>query len=131
MALLTALTVTDLTANGSVAQPAVNTIDTNGTVPVAIASAHERVLLEVINADDAALTVTVESGSEGAGAGRAGIGDLVVALSATGGGTDKKIIGPFEPARFMQADGKLNVTFTAATGAPNATVRCYRLPKSA
>lgn len=131
MANPSALTVTTLTANGSVAQPAVNTIDTNGTVPAPIESAHELVLLEVINADDAALTVTIESGDEGAGAGRASIGDLSVALSATGGGTDKKIIGPFEPARFMQALGKLNVTFTAATGAPNATVRCYRLPKSA
>lgn len=125
-----ALTVTDLNANGSVAQPAVNTIDTNGTVPAAVGGAHERVMLEVINADDAALTVTIESGDEGAGAGRAGVGDLAVALSATGGGSDKKIIGPFEPARFQQADGKLNVTFTAATGAPNATVRCYRLPKA-
>lgn len=125
------LTVTDLTANGSVAQPAVNTIDTNGTVPAAVEGEHERVLLEIINADDAALTVTIESGAEGAGAGRAGIGDLAVALSATGGGTDKKIIGPFESARFQQADGKLNVTFTAASGAPNATVRCYRLPKAA
>ena len=131
MANPSALTVTDCTANGSVAQPAVNTIDTNGTVPAPVESAHERVILEVINADDAALTVTIKAGAEGAGAGRAGVGDLAVALSATGGGTDKKIIGPFEPARFMQADGKLNVAFLAATGAPNATVRCYRLPKAA
>lgn len=126
-----ALTVTTLTANAATAQPAANTIDTNGSVPAAIESQHEHVILEVVNADDAALTVTVESGSESAGAMRSGLGDLTVALSASGGGTDKKIIGPFEPARFMQADGKLLVTFAAATGAPNATVRCYRLPRSA
>ena len=126
-----ALTVTDTNANGSVAQPAGDTIDTNGTVPASVGGAHERVLLEVINADDAALTVTVESGAAGAGAIREGLGDLAVALSATGGGTDKKIIGPFESSRFQQADGKLNVTFLAAAGAPNATVRVYRLPKAA
>jgi hypothetical protein len=127
MANPSALTVTDCSANGSVAQPAANAIDTTGTVPAAIESAHERVILEVNNTDDAALTVTIESGAEGAGAGRAGIGDLSVAIAAGA----VKIIGPFEPARFMQADGKLNVTFTPATGAPACSVRCYRLPKSA
>jgi hypothetical protein len=125
------LTVTDLTANAATAQPAVNTIDTNGTVPAAIEGEHERVILEIINADDAALTVAIKAGAESAGAMRSSLGDLSVALSATGGGTDKKIVGPFEAARFQQADGKLNVAFTAATGAPNATVRCYKLPKSA
>ncbi len=127
----TALTVNDLTANGAITQPAVQTIDTNGTVPVAVESAHERVLLEVINADDAALTVAVKAGVESAGAMRSGIGDLSVSLAASGSAGDKKIIGPFESARFQQADGKMNVQFTAATGAPNATVRVYRLPKSA
>jgi hypothetical protein len=126
-----ALTVTTLTANAATAQPTADAIDTNGTVPAAIESQHEHVIIEVVNTDDAALTVAVKAGAEGAGAGRAGLGDLSVALSATGGGTDKKIIGPFEPARFMQADGKLNISFTAATGAPAASVRCYRLPKSA
>lgn len=126
-----ALTVTALTANAATAQPAADAIDTNGTVPAPVASAHERVVLEVVNTDDAALTVTIKAGDEGSGAGRAGVGDLAVALSATGGGTDKKIIGPFEPARFMQAGGKLNVAFLAATGAPACSVRCYTLPKSA
>lgn len=126
------LTVTDLSANAAVNQPTADAIDTNGTVPADIEGRHELVVLEVVNADDAALTVTIESGSEGAGAGRSGLGDLSVALAASGGGaTAKRIIGPFEPARFMQADGKLNVSFTAATGAPNAQVRLYRLPKAA
>ncbi len=126
-----ALTLTDAVANGSVNRPAANAIDTNGTVPLAAGGAHERILLEVVNADDAALTVTIKAGVAAAGAGRAGIGDLAVALDATGGAGDEKIIGPFEAARFQQADGKLNVQFTAATGAPNATVRAYRLPKAA
>lgn len=125
------LTVTDLAANGSVTQPAADAIDTNGTVPLEAEGALDRVMIEVINADDAALTVTIKAGAEGAGAGRAGIGDLAVALPATGNAGDKKIIGPFEGARFQQSGGALSVAFAAATGAPNATVRAYRLPKSA
>lgn len=126
-----ALTLTDLTANGAVTQPAANAIDTNGTVPLAAGGQAERVILEVINADDAALTVTVKAGDVGAGAGRAGLGDLAIALPASGTGGANKIIGPFEAARFQQSGGAINVQFQAATGAPNATVRAYRLPKSA
>jgi hypothetical protein len=125
------LTVTDLVANGSVTQPAAQAIDTNGTVPLEAEGALDRTILEVINADDAALTVTIKAGAEGAGAGRAGLGDMAVALAATGGAGDKKIIGPFEGARFQQAGGAMSVAFAAATGAPNASVRAYRLPKSA
>ena len=121
------LAVTDAVANGVVAQPAANVIDTNGTVPAAVEGAHERILLEVNNTDDAALTVTIKAGSESAGAGRASLGDLAVAVAAGA----VKLIGPFEGARFQQADGKLNVAFLAAAGSPAASVRCYRLPKSA
>lgn len=125
-----ALTLTSLSKNSSVAQPAADSIDTNGTVPLAAGSETERVILEVINTDDAALTVKVLAGDEGAGAIRQGLGDLSVSLSASGGGSDKKIIGPFETARFQQALGKINVSFTAATGSPACTVRAYKLPKS-
>lgn len=124
------LTVNNLSANGAITQPAAQTIDTNGTVPVAVAAAHERIILEVVNADDAALTVTVKAGVESAGAGRAGIGDLAVTLPASGTAGANKIIGPFESARFAQDGGAMNVAFLAATGAPSATVRVYRLPKS-
>jgi hypothetical protein len=130
MANPTEITVTDLAANSSVTQPAVNTIDTNGTVPVPAGGATERVVLEVINTDDAALTVTIKAGAAGAGAVRGAIGDLAVSLPASGTAGDKKIIGPFESARFVQSGGKINVQFAAATGSPAATVRAYRLPKA-
>jgi hypothetical protein len=131
MANPTTLTKTTLSADASVNQPAVNTIDTNGTVPLDVAGATDRVILEIVNADDAALTVTIKAGNAGAGAIRGAIGDLSFAFPATGAAGDKQILGPFEPARFVQAGGKLNVAFLAATGAPNATVRAYLLPKSA
>ncbi len=124
------LTITDLVANGSVTQPAVNAIDTTGTVPAAAQGATERVVLEVVNAAAAGLTVKIKAGAEGAGAIRGALGDLSVALAATGSAGDKKIIGPFESARFVQADGKMNVEFTPASGSPNATVRLYRLPNA-
>ncbi len=44
------------------------------------------------------------------------------------GATSTQIIGPFESARFAQPDGSLSLTFAAASGSPNATVECYRLP---
>jgi len=125
-----ALTVTNLAANGAVNQPAVNTIDTTGTVPAAVEGETERVILEIINAAAVVLTVKIKAGAEGAGAGRGTVGDLSVTLAATGTATDKRIIGPLESARFVQADGKLNVEFTPASGSPNATVRLYRLPRA-
>jgi hypothetical protein len=127
MANPTNLTVTDLAANAAVAQPAANAIDTNGTVPAALEGAHDRVILEVNNTDDAALTVTIKAGAESAGAIRGSIGDLAVAVPAGA----VRVIGPFESARFAQDGGAMNVAFLAATGAPAASVRCYRLSKSA
>lgn len=129
MANPTTLTITELTRNAATSQPTVDTIDTNGTVPIEAGSLTDRMVIEVVNADDAALTVLVKAG-DNPPALRAGQGDLSVALAASGGGaTAKRMIGPFESSRFAQDDGSINVTFTAATGAPNAQVRVYRLPK--
>lgn len=125
-----ALTVTDLSANSSVNQPTTQAIDTNGAVPFAGDAGTERVIIEVTNAAAAALTVKVKAGAEAAGAIRSASGDLAVSLAASGSAGDKKIFGPFESARFVQATGGLNVEFTAASGAPNAAVRVYRLPRA-
>jgi hypothetical protein len=120
------LTLTTISVGGAVSQPTGDAIDTDGTVPLECGGATERALIEVINNDDAALTVKIKAGYGE----RAGIGDLSVALAATGGGaTAKRIIGGLESARFAQKGGGLLVEFDAATGAPNATVRSYLLPK--
>jgi hypothetical protein len=123
------LTITELTRNAATSRPTVDTIDTNGTVPIVAGSSTDRMVIEVVNADDAALTVLIKAG-DNPPALRAGQGDLSVALAATGGGaTSSRMIGPFESGRFAKNDGDIDVTFTAATGAPNAQVRVYRLPK--
>lgn len=130
MANPSSLTITSLTRNAATSLPTAQAIDTNGTVPIAAESLMDRLLIEVVNTDDAALTVLVKAG-DSPPALRAGQGDLSVALAASGGGaTAKRMIGPFESARFAQSDGSIDVTFTAATGSPAAEVRVYRLPKA-
>lgn len=130
MANPSAITITECTANGAINQPTVNTIDTTGMVPVNLSGKGlDRVIIEIINAAAAALTVDIKAAANPPGIqSRA----LSVALAATGTATDKRIIGPFSASQFVQggADaGEIHLTFTPASGSPNATVRCYRLPK--
>ncbi len=119
------LTITDLTKNAALNQPAVQTCDTDGTVNCVAAGKTDRLIMEVINLAATAATVTVLAGTGD----QAMIAkDLAVALAATGTATDKRIIGPFEAARFMKADGSIDVNFLKASGSLNCTVRVYRLP---
>ncbi|MCC6328984.1 MAG: hypothetical protein IT174_10740 [Acidobacteria bacterium] len=116
-------TVNALSANGSIAQPAVQTIDTNGTVPIPAATPSDRLFLECVNSAANAIDVTVKGGvNPPSHLSR----DLAVTIAAT---TGKSIIGPFESQRFTKADGSFDVQFQAASGAPNLAVRVYRLPK--
>lgn len=119
------LTINELLANAAIGQPAAQTIDTNGTLNCAVKSLTDRLMLEVVNTDDAALTITVKAGT---GVQAHTARDLAVALTATGGASPAKLIGPLESARFVKADGSIDVQFQAATGSPAASVRVYRLP---
>lgn len=121
------LTVTDVPESSAVSQPTGDTIDTAGVVPLEAGGATERIVLEVINNDDAALTVKIKAGVHE----RAGIGDLTVTLAASGGGaTAKRVIAGLESARFAQKGGGMNIEFIPAAGAPNATVRAYRVART-
>lgn len=132
MANATAITVTTLTANAAgIAQPTADVLDTGSaavTLDADVGGLSGLVLLEVTNTAGAAnnLTVRVQAGDQPP-AERAGLGplDTVIAQNAT------KIIGPLEAARFIKADGTLEVTFTPAAGTIGASIRCYRLPKGA
>lgn len=130
MANATSIGVTTLTPDtAGIAQPTADVLDT-GTAAVTLAAAvggqSELCILEVKNTAGAAnnLTVTVIAG-DNPPAQRAGLGglDTVIAQNATA------IIGPFESARFIQDDGKLNVTFTPAAGTIGAAIRCYKIPR--
>jgi hypothetical protein len=129
MANPTAITITELTANGGVNQPAVQTLDTAGMVPINLAGkGFERVVIEAINTDDADATLTFKAAANPPGIQSKA---LVVTLQETGTPGDKQIIGPFEASRFVQegADaGEMHVTL-AGGASPTVTIRCYRLPK--
>jgi hypothetical protein len=120
------LTITELTANAAINQPAVQTLDTAGTISVAgVGSKTDRLIIEAINTDDAAATLTINAGDNPPGHTALA---LAVALAATGNATDKRIIGPFEASRFIQDDGSLSLTL-AGGASPTVTIRIYRLPK--
>ena len=120
-------TINELAGNTAMSQPTGDTIDSNGTVNLPAKSLTDRLMVEIINNDDAALTVTFKAGT---GVQAHTARDLVVSLAASGGGaTAKRMIGPFESSRFVKSDGSIDVAFLAATGSPAATVRVYRLPR--
>lgn len=135
MANATAITLTAAVANGSVAQPTADVLDTGTaavTLPLALSGVGaDRVLLEIKNTAAAALLVELLAGDEPPAA-RASLGaaTLVAALAQNG----VVIAGPFEGGRFIQTDGatkgRLDVKFTPASGTIGVTIRAYRLPKT-
>lgn len=128
MANATALTVTTLTANGSTANPTADALDT-GTAAVTLGAAvggeSDRILMRVVNTAAANLTVTVEAG-DAPPAFRQGLGGFTSGTIAQNG---ILWLGPFESARFIQDDGKINVTFTPASGTIACSAQVFKLPK--
>src|SRR6266566_4959998 len=114
----TNLPLSNLVANGSLADPAGTAIDQANGMNVAIPTTAipsgphmDKLLLRVANTAAAPHNVTVGKGSDKALAFRAGIGDLVVSVT----NATTKWIGPFEIARFAQPDGSLNIDTDAGT----------------
>lgn len=120
-----ALTINELTSNTAIAQPAAQTVDTNGTINCAAKSGTGRLVIEIVNAAATVLTVTVKAGT---GAQAHTARDLVVTVPVSPGA---RILGGLESARFVKADGSIDLQFQAASGAPNASVRVYRLSSHA
>jgi hypothetical protein len=134
MANATAITLTDCVANGAVAQPAANVLDTGTaavTLPLAAGGKTDRIILEVKNTAAAALKVELLAG-DNPPAQRAGIGDAILVAAAAQNAVN--IFGPFESGRFIQNDatskGRLDVKFTPASGTIGVEIRAYRLPKA-
>jgi hypothetical protein len=125
----TAITVRDLTGNGSIPQPAPDTLDTGTaavTLPLALSgTGADRTILEVHNAGSGAITLDALDGQRPSP--RAGIGDLNLTTIAAGA---TEIVGPFEGGRFGQSDGRVDLRFTPASGTIGASIRAYRLPKT-
>lgn len=131
----TAVTITDLTANGVIDIPAGTNVDpTNGhsiaitTNTIPSPSNEDRIFLYITNTAGADKTATVKAGvGGGATAGpafRSGLGDLTVTIhTASGGG----LVGPLESARFAQLDGSVNVDLQSGL---TGKITAFRLPKN-
>ena len=104
----------DLAAPAGTGAGATNIVSSAG-VPL------EQVVLQVVTAT-ATTVLTVKAGGNPPSL-SAGQGDLAVSCTV---GT--RYIGPFTSARFMQADGTMNVN--SATAA-NHTITAFRLPRTA
>jgi hypothetical protein len=117
----TALTVTEMVANSSVADPAGNAVDTaNGHIASGVTL--EELYLEVNLTFAGAKNLTVKAGANPPAL-AAGQGDLVVAINNA-----VKLIGPFTSARFAQADGSLWVDVEAAA---TGTIKAIHVPRTA
>lgn len=125
----TNLPVTDLAGNAGVLETTTAIDATNGmnivlaaeTIP-AKGDAQDVILL-VNNTYTAPENCIVRAGAGPVPAFRASLGDLTVAVT----NATTQIIGPFESARFAQADGSLNVDFSAAM---TGTIVAIRVPRT-
>lgn len=90
----------------------------SGALPAAPAARH--LFLRVNNSAAGVHVATVRAGVNPPSF-RAGIGDLAVSIPAT----STKWIGPLEAARFVQADGSVNVDFDAGT---TGTITAFLTP---
>ena len=117
----TAITVTDLTAATSVANPAGTAADqANGHV---ISGTRPEVLvLRVNNTAGTAKNVIVRAGTFPI-AGSSGQGDLTVQVPAT---TGSVLVGPLESARFLQNDGTVSVDLESGFAGTIAALKVSR-----
>lgn len=120
----TALSYSNLVANGSLTEPAGTTLNAGSGNGHVIAKAEpERTILRVANTTASIKTVTVKAGQYPP-AWAAGQGDLTVSLAAN---TGVAYIGPFESGRFVQKDGSLLVDVEAAM---TGTIIAFLEPKA-
>jgi hypothetical protein len=128
MANATAITINDLDANGELADPTPDVLDTGTsavTLPCSAGGKTDRLIFRVKNTAAQELVVSVLAGDTPP-AQRAGLG----AFAATGLAQNAiAYLGPFESGRFGQDDGKINLLFTPASGTIGAEVTALRLPK--
>lgn len=121
----TAITATALSfvdATTPVATTINATLVTNG-VDLNPAGPLDDIIIRVANTAGSNLDITIQSGANPP-AHAAGQGDLVEEVAAS---TGVELLGPFEGARFAQADGHLYVDFESGfTG----TIEFYRVPRA-
>jgi hypothetical protein len=125
----TNLPLTDLTGNAGVLESTTAIDQPNGMNVVVTSEAIpakgelQDVILIVSNTAAAAHNAIIRAGAGPVPAFRASLGDLTVSVT----NATTQIIGPFESARFAQADGSLNLDFDVGM---TGTVAALRVPRT-
>jgi hypothetical protein len=121
----TPIIVAERTINTGATKAAYQVQDTNGTINVTANGSTDRLILDVENADDAAVTLTIQAPS----CVQSNIPEeLALTLAATGTATDKRFWGPFESQKICKADGSFDILI-AGGASPIVNIRAIRLPK--
>lgn len=115
--------ITALPANGATARPAGTAADPTNQHVIAAAGKMDRLIVEFTNTTAGAKACTVKAGVNPPAFRKGDTGDLTTGAIAQNA---VSILGPFEAARFAQADGSINVDVDSAT---TGTIRVYRLAK--
>jgi hypothetical protein len=120
----TAVPISNLVGNGSLADPAGTALDATNDHSVSLDSVHaEELLIRVTNTDGSAHTVTVKSGGTNPPAWRGGQGDVTVSVPAT---TGVAWIGPLSSSRFLQSGNVLHVDIEASHA---GTITAFKVPR--
>ena len=118
-----AVTVTALTANAINTNPAGTAISPTNGANIAGVGNTNRLLVRVTNTNGTNRVVTFKAGANPPGP-RKGLGDLAITVPATTG----DVLVVLESARFVKADGSIDVDFGASMA---GIISAVRLPKAA
>lgn len=121
----TALTVTTLTANAGVADVLASAgvaIDATNSHVLTTTKPLDSYIIRVNNTTAGTKVATIKKGGNPP-ADASGVGDL--AISCTNG--QVKFIGPLESARFIQADGTLNIDIEAGM---TGFIQVFQIPRA-
>lgn len=120
----TAVTVTTLTANTGVTEPAGTTADPTNDHSIDPGGPSEELLIRLANTNGSDRVATILAG-DNPPADAAGQGNLDITVPAT---TGVKWVGPLTSARFIQSDGLVHIDLAASFA---GTVTAYRIPRTA
>jgi hypothetical protein len=119
-----AVTITALSSGVAATNPAGTAINTANGANIAAAGDTSRLLIRITNTNGTNRVATIKAGSTNPPAVRKGLGDYAITVPATTG----DVVVVVESARFLQADGSINVDFAASMA---GVISAVRLPKGA
>lgn len=126
----TAVPVTVLTPNAATADVAGTAIDATNSHNVALGAAGripEEVIIRITNTTASTKIATVKAGANPP-ADAAGQGDIAVSLTAGNSTPQVAFVGPLTSARFIQADGSVNIDIAASM---TGSIAVFAVPRTA